>query len=256
MGKRRLGQHFLFDKNILQKIINSFELDKSKNILEIGAGRGPLTELLALNYKEVFAIEYDNYLYDFLKEKFKYFRNVHIIQSDILNIDLETVPVSLAIGNIPYYITTPIIFKLIDSENIVKFGLLIQKEVAERIVSPAGSKDYGILTVMCNFYCQCKINFTVKRTVFTPPPKVDSSFITFIKKDVDRKKGVVLRDIVKHSFSMRRKTFYNNMKRHYSDLADCLMENFRIPKNQRPEEIEIVTYEKMAEFIMSLSEDA
>lgn len=255
MVKRRLGQHFLFDKNILQKIIDAFGPDKKKSILEIGAGRGPLTELLAVNFREVFAIEFDNYLYDYLLQKFEYVRNVNVIHSNILETDIEKIPVSLAIGNIPYYITTPIIFKLIESKNIDKFGLLIQKEVAERIVAEKGCKDYGVLTVMCNYYCLCDIKFNVKKTSFTPPPKVDSSFVAFVKKYVSREKGVVLRELLKHSFSMRRKTFYNNMKKHYSDLADCMLERFKIPKNARPEEIDISTYEDMAEFILSLSTD-
>lgn len=255
MGKMRLGQHFLFDKNILQKIIDAFGPDKNKNILEIGAGRGPLTELLAVNFKEVFAVEFDNYLYDYLVDRFQDFKNVFVIHKNILDTEIEKIPVNLAIGNIPYYITTPIIFKLIESKNISKFGLLIQKEVAKRIVSEKGCKDYGILTIMCNYYCQCEINFNVKKTSFIPPPKVDSSFITFIKKDVDYKKGEVLRELVKHSFSMRRKTFYNNMKRHYQELADCLLKRFKIPENARAEEISLSTYVDMTEYIMSLSKD-
>ncbi len=255
MGKRRLGQHFLFDKNILRKIIEAFEPDKEKKILEIGGGRGPLTELLAVYYKEVFSVEYDNYLYEYLLQKFKSFSNVHIIHRDILALNIEALPVRLAIGNIPYYITTPIIFKLIESKNIDKFGLLIQKEVGERIVSKEGTKNYGILTIMCNFYCHCMIDFMVKKSSFLPPPEVDSVFITFIKKDVDYKKGEVLREIAKHSFSMRRKTFYNNMKKHYGDLAEVLLKRFNLQKNIRPEEITLSTYEEMAEFMMSLSKN-
>lgn len=249
MGKRKLGQHFLFDKNILLKIIKTFSPEKDKNILEIGAGMGPLTELLALHFKDVFAIEYDNRLYDYLLDKFKDIKNIHIISGNILEIDIEKLPINLAIGNIPYYITTPIIFKLIDAKNIMKFGLLMQKEVAERIIAKEGSKDYGILSIMCNFYCDCHIKFIVKRTSFSPPPKVDSAFITFIKKEVDKDKAMILRDFVKQSFSMRRKTFYNNIKISYEPYTDIIMEKFNISKNTRAEEIPLFIYEEIAEFL-------
>ncbi len=249
MGKRKLGQHFLFDKNILQKIVSSFGSDRKENIFEIGAGKGPLTEILAINFKDVFALEYDEELYSCLIERFQSFKNIHIIHGDIMKVRLEHYPVSYAIGNIPYYITTPIIFKLIEAKNIKKFGLLMQKEVADRIVSGEGSKDYGILTIMCNFYCNCQIKVKVKRTSFVPPPKIDSAFLVFEKKAVDTEKAKILKEFVSSAFSMRRKTFYNNIKGIYGTMADEIMQKFNISNNRRAEEIPLGLYEEIADFI-------
>lgn len=232
------------------KIVNTFGAEKDKNILEIGAGKGPLTEILILNFNRVFAVEYDRNLYDYLVQKFKNSGDLEIINKDILDLEIERIPVELAIGNIPYYITTPIIFKLIESKNIKKFGLLMQKEVAERVTAKSGSKDYGVLTVMCNFYCNCKVAFDIKKSSFLPPPKVDSSFVLFQKKEVNPKKAEKLFELVRASFSMRRKTFYNNIKKHYGDLAERIVEKFNISKNIRAEEIELATYEMIAEFLI------
>lgn len=250
MAKRKLGQHFLFDKNILRKLVSEMGLTKKDNILEIGAGRGTLTDILATTCKKVFAVEIDRWLVDFLKDKYTNFKNVEIIDIDILKLEIEDLPVKFAIGNIPYYITTPIIFKLIGVDKIKKFGLLMQKEVAERIVSKAGSKNYGILSISAQLYTNPEIKFIVKKQCFSPPPKVDSAFVVFEKKKIEKKLVERTLELVNIAFSMRRKTLYNNLKRAYGDFTDIIFDEISLDKKIRAEQIDINTYLKMGKLLI------
>lgn len=250
MAKRKLGQHFLFDKNILRKLVSEMDLTKKDNILEIGAGRGTLTDILATTCRKVYAVEIDRWLVDFLKDKYANFKNVEVIDIDILKLEIEDLPVKVAIGNIPYYITTPIIFKLIEVENIKRFGLLMQKEVAERIVSKPGSKNYGILSISAQLYTDPEIKFLVKKQCFSPPPKVDSAFVVFEKKKVEKKLVERTLELVNIAFSMRRKTLYNNLKRAYGDFTDIIFDNTMLDKKIRAEQIDINTYLKMGKVLI------
>lgn len=252
MAKKKLGQHFLFDKNILRKIIKTMELTKEHSIIEIGAGRGTLTEELAVSCKNVFAVELDEWLVNFLKEKFQFINNVCIIDGDILSIDINSLPVHIAIGNIPYYITTPIIFKLIESENIERFGLLMQKEVAMRIVSKEGSKDYGLLSIAAQLYTEPKISFFVKKSSFSPPPLVDSAFVVFRKKIIIKDEVKQILDVVKIAFSMRRKTLFNNLKRRFGNNTERIFEILSIERNIRPENVSIDCYKKITKLLTQL----
>lgn len=250
MAKRKLGQHFLFDKNILRKLVNEMGLTKKDNVLEIGAGRGTLTDILATTCKKVYAVEIDRWLVDFLKDKYANFKNVAVVDIDILKLEIEDLPVKVAIGNIPYYITTPIIFKLIEVDNIKKFGLLMQKEVAERIVSKPGSKNYGILSISAQLYTSPEIKFIVKKQCFSPPPKVDSAFVVFEKKKVEKKLVERTLELVNIAFSMRRKTLYNNLKRAYGDFTDIIFDNTMLDKKIRAEQVDIDTYLKMGKLLI------
>jgi 16S rRNA (adenine1518-N6/adenine1519-N6)-dimethyltransferase len=246
MAKQKLGQHFLFDKNILKKIVKALNIDKNEAVLEIGAGRGTLTDELAVSAKKVFAVEIDNYLCHFLNEKFASVPNVTIIKGDIMAVDIEEIPAVTAVGNIPYYITTPIIFKLIDATKIKRFALLMQKEVANRIVAGEGSRDYGILSVNAQFQTEPRVLLTVKKTAFSPPPKIDSALVLFNKKNVDKSLAEKVRTLVKTAFSMRRKTLHNNLKKLFGDKTNEFLKKFAIEENARPEEIPVDIYAAMA----------
>ncbi len=245
MAKRKLGQHFLFDKNILRKIVNEMELTKKDHVLEIGAGRGTLTDILATTCKKVFAVEIDRWLVEFLKKKYEGFKNVEVIDIDILRLEIEDLPVSRAVGNIPYYITTPIIFKLIEAKNIKKFGLLMQKEVAERIVSKPGCKSYGILTISTQLYTKPEIKFVVKKQCFSPPPKIDSAFVVFEKREIEKKLVERTLELVNVAFSMRRKTLYNNLKRAYGDFTDVFFDELKLDRKIRAEDVSCEMYLKL-----------
>ena len=215
---KSLGQNFLIDGNIVRKIVEKANVTKEDYVLEIGPGIGTLTEELALNAKKVVAIELDKDLLPILDETLGKYENIEIIHGDILKVDLEKIieekldnkPVKV-VANLPYYVTTPIITKLLESNlNLDSIIVMVQKEVAERMEAKPGGKDYGSLSVFVNFFSIPEIIIKVPKTVFMPQPKIDSAVIKLnIKKDlpdIDKDKFF---KIVKAAFSKRRKTLLN-----------------------------------------------
>lgn len=217
---KSLGQNFLIDGNIVRKIVDEGDITSEDYIIEIGPGMGTLTEELALRAKKVVAIEIDDTLLPILDETLGKYDNVEIIHGDVLKIDIEKLieeklsggPVKV-VANLPYYVTTPIIAKLIeDNLNLQSIIVMVQKEVAERMEAGPGGKEYGSLSVFVNFYSKPEIVVKVPKTVFMPQPKIDSAVIKLeIKKelpDVDKDKFF---KIVKAAFSKRRKTILNSL---------------------------------------------
>ncbi len=215
---KSLGQNFLIDGNIVRKIVEKANVTKEDYVLEIGPGIGTLTEELALNAKKVVAIELDKDLLPILDETLGKYENIEIIHGDVLKVDLEKIieekldnkPVKV-VANLPYYVTTPIITKLLESNlNLDSIIVMVQKEVAERMEAKPGGKDYGSLSVFVNFFSIPEIIIKVPKTVFMPQPKIDSAVIKLnIKKDlpdIDKDKFF---KIVKAAFSKRRKTLLN-----------------------------------------------
>lgn len=221
--KKSLGQNFLIDINILYKIIETAQLDKTKGVLEIGPGIGSLTEQLAKSAGKVVSIEIDRRLIPILEENLVLYPNVKIIHADILKCDIKTVieenfreqsEVSV-VANLPYYITSPILMKLLEERlSIRHIVVMIQKEVAERIAAKPGSKSYGVLSILAQFYAEPTVVMTVPQTVFIPEPNVESAVL---KLTVRREWPVQVDNVelfykvVKTSFSQRRKTLYNNL---------------------------------------------
>ena len=214
--KKKFGQNFLSDKNLLKAIVSDAEITANDVVLEIGAGAGALTKELSLVAKKVIAYEIDTDLKDILESLD--LKNVEFVFSDFMNVNLKDFEKEIdsfkVVANLPYYITTPIIFKLLEeSEKLESLTIMVQKEVAERIVAKEGGKDYGILTLMINFFGEAKIDRIVKRQMFNPMPNVDSAVIT-IKIDREKYKGIdkeKFSKFIKASFSMRRKTLLNNL---------------------------------------------
>lgn len=217
---KSLGQNFLIDGNIVRKIVDEGDITPEDYIIEIGPGMGTLTEELALRAKKVIAIEIDDTLLPILDETLGKYDNVQVIHGDVLKIDIEKLieenlsggPVKV-VANLPYYVTTPIIAKLIeDNLNLESIIVMVQKEVAERMEAGPGGKEYGSLSVFVNFYSKPEIVVKVPKTVFMPQPKIDSAVIKLeIKKelpDVDKDKFF---KIVKAAFSKRRKTILNSL---------------------------------------------
>lgn len=215
---KSLGQNFLIDGNIVRKIVEKANIGPEDYVLEIGPGIGTLTEELALKAKKVVAIELDKDLLPILDETLSQYENVEIIHGDVLKVDLKKIMeekldnkrVKL-VANLPYYVTTPIITKLLESDlNLDSIIVMVQKEVAERMGAKAGGKEYGSLSVFVSFFSQAEIIINVPKTVFMPQPKVDSAVIKLdIKKelpDIDRDKFF---KVVKAAFSKRRKTLLN-----------------------------------------------
>ncbi len=224
---KSLGQNFLIDGNIVRKIVAQANITSEDYVLEIGPGMGTLTEELALNAKKVVAVELDKSLLPILDETVGKYENLEIISGDILDVDLDKLiqerlnggPVKV-VANLPYYVTTPIVGKLIESgANIDSIIVMVQKEVAERMAAGPGSKTYGSLSVFVNFYTIPEILVKVPKTVFMPQPKIDSAVIRLKMKeqlpDVDREQFF---KVVKAAFSKRRKTIFNALSTYGFDL--------------------------------------
>lgn len=212
-AKKYLGQHFLTDKNIAEKIANS--LHCQGDVLEIGPGMGILTDFLLQNANlNVAAIEIDNESVDYLHERFP---NLKVFQEDFLKFDLQQIFRNqfAVIGNFPYNISAPILFKLLElRDSIPELTGMFQKEVAYRICTKAGSKDYGILSVLLQTFYHCEYLFVVNENVFSPPPKVKSAVVRLTRKENFKLScnEKLLFNVVKTAFNQRRKTMRNSLK--------------------------------------------
>ena len=225
--KKSFGQNFLTDTNILQKIVDTAEIDENVNVIEIGPGIGALTEFLAENAAEVMAFEIDERLIPILADTLRDFENVKIINEDILKSDLQArikeftnpeLPIKV-VANLPYYITTPILMRLIESGiSFSEFVVMMQREVADRISAQPNSKSYGSLSIAVQYYMTAKVAFIVPRAVFVPAPNVDSAILKMTRRD---KPAVEVEDesfffkVSKVSFTHRRKTLWNNLTSYF-----------------------------------------
>ncbi len=208
--RKKWGQNFIRDPNTITKIISLLESDKNDTILEIGPGDGVLTDKLSKMAGYIHAVEIDPLLIKHLIDK-KY-QNVAIHKSDILDWDISILPEGVKIiGNLPYYISSPIMFRFLGMLKWERMVLMFQKELAERIVSKEGSRSYGRISVMCHVFCHVQIEFTVSRNVFQPKPDVDSAVLSFYPKDRDLPDPKLFSRFIKQSFSQRRKKLKNNL---------------------------------------------
>ena len=228
--KKGLGQNFLTSQNVLEEIVDSAEIDSG--VIEVGPGFGVLTSELAKNSDKVVTIEIDERLIDVLEYTLADYDNVKIVNADILKLDLHKLiqeefgneKVSIA-ANLPYYITTPIITKLLEEKLPLKnIVVMVQKEVALRMAAKPSSKDYGAITVLCQYYTEPSVVTNVPASLFVPPPKVDSAVL---RLKIRENPAVHVTDekmffrVVKAAFSQRRKT-----------LLNCLCSNFSFPKEE------------------------
>lgn len=263
---KSLGQNFLIDGNIVRKISEIADITDKDCVLEIGPGIGTLTEELALNAKKVVAVEIDEKLLPILDETLQAYDNVEIIHGDILNMDIIKIidenmdggPIKV-VANLPYYVTTPIIAKLLEEEsNIHSIVVMVQKEVGERIVASPGSKQYGSLSVFVNFYTYPEIGMKVPKTVFMPQPKVDSVIIKLKMKEklpkVDRE---VFFKVVKSAFGKRRKTILNALSSGELGIEKKTMrevlESLNIPTDIRAENLKIEDFIKISQTLPPLN---
>ncbi|WP_209853008.1 16S rRNA (adenine(1518)-N(6)/adenine(1519)-N(6))-dimethyltransferase RsmA [Paenibacillus sediminis] len=265
--KKSLGQNFLIDQNILHKIVGAAGLDKTKGALEIGPGIGALTEKLAQAAEKVAAVEIDQRLIPILQEVLEPYPNVTVYHGDVLKLDLqqlfkeqfgEVSRVSV-VANLPYYVTTPILMKLLEQrlplENIV---VMIQKEVALRMGAAPGGKDYGSLSIAVQYYCEPEIICTVPHTVFIPQPNVDSAVIRLKVReappiDVDDEGHFF--EVVQSSFAQRRKTISNNLKNRYFSGGeraelDRLLNEAGIAPNRRAETLSIEEFANLSNILL------
>lgn len=262
---KSLGQNFLIDGNIVRNIVKKANITKDDYVLEIGPGIGTLTEELAIKAKKVIAVEIDKKLLPILDESLDKYDNVEIIHGDILHIDIaklieekfnnKTIKI---VANLPYYVTTPIIGKLIEGNlNLESIVVMVQKEVADRMASPPGSKQYGSLSVFIDFYAKAEIILKVPKTVFMPQPKIDSAVIKLnIKKqllDIDKDKFF---KVVKAGFSKRRKTILNSLSSYGFDLEKEIIKEAlneaNIEPSQRAERLSTEDFLKISKCLPPL----
>jgi len=219
--RKRFSQNFLTDRNIAARIVNALGLKGDDAVIEIGPGLGILTEGLLDSGAKVIGIEIDRDLAGGLKERFNGRNNLEIINADALKISYKELAVQRkeklkVVSNLPYNISTPIIFKLLEEREIFSmFLLMLQKEVAQRIVSPPDNKEYGVLSVMVQLLADVKIEFDVPPSCFHPAPKVYSSVVRFNilnKPRIDVEDIAFFKKVVKASFGQRRKTLLNALK--------------------------------------------
>ena len=242
--KKRLGQNFLHDKNVINKIINSFELNKDDLFLEIGPGEGALTTPLIEKIKNITLIEKDKDLVPYLENQYNS-NQVKVINQDILKCDLSNIIKSnmRIIGNLPYNISTEIIFKLLPySKNIKDIHFMLQKEVVDRIVANPGTKIYGRLSIMTLVYFMVKKLFDISPNVFIPKPKVESGYIRLIPrnyafKDILHEKK--FKDLVTMVFTARRKMIKTSLR---GIIHDDLLNKLSINPSARPETLTVQNY--------------
>ncbi len=254
--KKSLGQNFLIDKNVVGKILDALELKPNETLLEIGSGKGDITSLIAPCVKKLYAVEIDRRIFSELSLKAKEYPNLESINSDILKCNIAELPLDKGaklkvFGNIPYYISTPIINRLISFRDFIeRVYITVQAEFAERLTALPGNKDYGSLTCYVQYYAFVRRIFTIKKNSFYPVPKVDSCLLglEFRKKPLvfvtDEKKFF---SIIRAAFGQRRKKLSNNLKGHLNeDILKVFFAESNISPNARAEELSLQDFAYLA----------
>ena len=263
--KKSFGQNFLTDTNILQKIVDTAEIDENVNVIEIGPGIGALTEFLAENTAEVMAFEIDDRLVPILADTLRDFDNVRVVNEDILKSDLQArikefanpnLPIKV-VANLPYYITTPILMHLIESGiPFSEFVVMMQREVADRISAQPNSKSYGSLSIAVQYYMTAKVAFIVPRTVFVPAPNVDSAILKMVRRDqpaVGVKDEAFFFKVSKASFTHRRKTLWNNLTSYFGKSnevktkLESALDNAELSPSVRGEALGLQEFARLAD---------
>ncbi len=255
--KKSLGQNFLIDQNIINKIISFVKATENDIILEIGPGKGDLTKKLVTTKAKIVGIEIDKSMKPYLDKV----SSADIIYEDILNINIANIlnkynyQDAYLVANIPYYITTPIIKKIITSE--VKFKeiiLMVQKELADRFTSLVSDSEYSALTVFLNYHFKIERLFPVSRNAFYPVPKVDSEVIklTFNQEKPKLKDYPFFEKIVKESFEHRRKTIKNNLKNYNIKIVEEILLKYNLTLNTRPQDLSLEVYVDLANTLYGL----
>lgn len=263
---KRFGQNFLIDDEVLKRIVIKSEITKDDLVIEIGPGIGNLTEYLLEKTGFAILVEIDRKMIEVINNRFEDKNNYLLLNEDVLKVDLDNIIKEVeeknnvkyknvkVIANLPYYITTPIIFKLLqDSKRISEIVVMVQKEVANRMVADFKTKDYGILTLMVKYLSSAKIEIDVPRACFIPSPNVDSSVISLKKGkkyELDDKKEKLLFDLIHKAFSQRRKKMINSL---YSNSfgnkskeeLEKIIQKCDLSLNSRAEELELSDYIKI-----------
>ena len=297
--KHSLGQNFIVDEFLLEDIADESKITKDDFVLEIGPGNGALTRCLCDRAKKVVAVEIDKSLIPLLKSNLKDYENVSIINADFMELDFQTIinefgcepdtrrgehcePGIKVVANLPYYITSPIINILLQNPYVSEMTLMVQKEVAERIVATPGSRDYGILTLACNYFADTEMIMLVSKDCFFPKPKVDSAVVHFTKHPIclsstigadtidQHRRGECLQSphavdfhepnydqlfkLIKASFAQRRKKLLNSLTNagYNKDVVSCALSELGFDENVRAENLSLDDYKHLLTFFHNL----
>lgn len=251
---KRFGQNYLKDDNILNKIIQTIDPQKEDHIIEIGPGTGSLTKKIIEKVNNFIAVEIDKRVINQLKDRFP---GINLINEDFLKIDLKNfvnkeLQSLRIVGNIPYNLTSPIIFKLIENRNVVRDAVfMVQLEVAQRMNAKIGTKDYGILAVILNQFANMQLCFKVSPNVFYPKPKVHSAVIKIVFKDtgMSETEAKVFIKIVKAAFGKRRKTLRNSLNSSIFENIDFT--SCGIDLSLRAERLSIDDFIRLSEYVLT-----
>lgn len=260
-ARKRFGQNFLHDPNVIRNIVKSIRPKVGDRIVEIGPGMGAITEeLLDATEGELDVVELDRDLIPGLKVKFFNHKGFRIHESDALKFDFATLKQApdeqlRIVGNLPYNISTPLIFHLLSYSGLVKdMHFMLQKEVVQRLAAGPGDNNYGRLSIMAQYYCQVQHMFDVGPGAFKPAPKVDSAIVRMVPHQelpYPVKDHKIFERIVRESFAMRRKTLRNNLKKTISSEE---LEQLGIDPSLRPERLGLPEYTRIADFIFERAE--
>ncbi|MCP8971190.1 16S rRNA (adenine(1518)-N(6)/adenine(1519)-N(6))-dimethyltransferase RsmA [Ectobacillus ponti] len=263
--KKSLGQNFLIDTNVLNRIVDFAELGPDTGAIEIGPGIGALTEQLAKRAQKVVAFEIDQRLLPILADTLEPYENVSVIHSDILKADVhEAIRQEfregqdiMVVANLPYYVTTPILFKLLEDKLPIRgIVAMMQKEVADRLAAAPGTKEYGSLSIAIQYYTEAETVMTVPRTVFVPQPNVDSAVIRLLKRPqplVQVQDEAFFFEVVRSSFAQRRKTLINNLSNNLGSLSlpkeqlEGILQETGIDPKRRGETLSIAEFGKLSD---------
>jgi len=259
--KKGWGQHFLIDRNILNKVVRTAHLEKEDIVLEVGPGLGEMTLALARQVKKVIAVEIDPKLVEILRKKTVDSLNVEVIKGDILKINFDQLHNQegqqiKVVANLPYQISTPLLFRFIESRDVFSaLTLMLQKEVAERMIALPGGKDYGPLSVFTQAVSNLSICLFIKPSAFFPPPKVESAVIHMVWKErpvVSLEEEEWFKKVVRGCLGYRRKRLMNALK--YSDIAlppdiERRMERIGIDPQRRPGTLTLQEFARLAEVL-------
>lgn len=245
--RKRLGQHFLVDPKVVQRIISAAELGKDDLVIEIGSGLGVVTAELARHVHHLIAVEIDKELAKISKDVLKEFDNISFVAADILKVDLHELALGRkykVVGNLPYYITAPIVEKILEAEDKPESAvIMVQREVAERMAAEPGSKKYGSFSIFVQYHAEVKLDSFVSKSSFHPWPEVGSAIVVLRPYQAPKysvRDEKLFFDIVHAAFQQRRKKLRNA-------LSDFNLENAPVDLNRRPEELSIEDFVKLSD---------
>ena len=247
--KKKYGQNFITDNNLINKIVNSINITNNDLVIEVGPGMGALTSLLLSKAKLGLIYEIDKQLEPILVEKLSNYNNYKLNFVDFMNVDISKDIKNIKydklifVSNLPYYITTLIVKKVIDTTLFDTILIMVQDEVANRFCASVDSREYGSLTVYINAFYNVKKLFKVDKKMFRPIPKVDSAIVCLEKKEnIDIKNLSIFNKLVRDSFQFKRKTLKNNLKSYNLDLIEKILNKYNLSLNNRAEEVDVNIY--------------